>query len=74
MFTLSFVVFLLGGVAVSLWLAQRQIRHVRMHRDRVPERFTERIALSSHQPRHTFKLLHIICYHTGPTRQCMPRN
>jgi len=49
MFTLSFVVFLLGSVVISLWLAQRQIRHVRLHRDRVPELFAERITLSSHQ-------------------------
>jgi len=49
MFTLSFVVFLLGSVVISLWLAQRQIRHVRLHRDRVPELFAERITLASHQ-------------------------
>jgi len=49
MFTLLFVCLLLLGTGVSLWLAQRQIRHVRLHRDRVPDVFVERIALASHQ-------------------------
>jgi len=49
MFTLLFVFFLLLHTGIALWLAQRQIRHVRAHRDRVPDLFAERIALSSHQ-------------------------
>jgi len=49
MFTLLFVCLLLLGTGISLWLAQRQIRHVRLHRDRVPDVFAERIALASHQ-------------------------
>jgi len=49
MFTLAFVIFLLLSTAITLWLAWRQMRHVRMHRDQVPGRFAERIALASHQ-------------------------
>jgi Zn-dependent protease with chaperone function len=49
MFTLLFVAFLLSDVLLRLWLASRQIRHVRMHRDQVPEAFSARIGLRSHQ-------------------------
>lgn len=48
-FTLLFVVVLTIGVAVRLWLASRQIRHVARHRDAVPDVFAERIRLRSHQ-------------------------
>ncbi|MFM1990439.1 MAG: hypothetical protein RJA99_3396 [Pseudomonadota bacterium] len=49
LFSLVFVVALLASVAVRLWLATRQARHVARHRDRVPEQFAERIPLSAHQ-------------------------
>ena len=35
--------------ATRLWLAQRQIRHVRAHRDSVPRTFAEAIPLAAHQ-------------------------
>src|SRR5690554_5918008 len=49
MFTLLFVAFLLTDVLLRLWLASRQIRHVRLHRDQVPEAFASRIGLYSHR-------------------------
>ena len=49
MFTLLFISFLLADVLLRLWLASRQIRHVRRHRDHVPEAFSARIGLYSHQ-------------------------
>ncbi len=40
----------LGAVtATQLWLAKRQIEHVRKHRDAVPEMFAEAVPLLSHQ-------------------------
>jgi STE24 endopeptidase len=47
--TWAFVAALAGATAVRLWLALRQIRHVRAHRDRVPEGFAETIPLAAHQ-------------------------
>lgn len=49
MFTLLFVAFLLTDVLLRLWLASRQIRHVRLHRDEVPKAFAPRIGLYSHR-------------------------
>lgn len=49
MFSLLFVAFLLADVLLRLWLASRQIRHVRLHRDHVPDAFAARIGLRSHQ-------------------------
>src|SRR5690606_40321852 len=49
MFTLLFIAFLLADVLLRFWLASRQIRHVRRHRDQVPEQFSARIGLRSHQ-------------------------
>jgi STE24 endopeptidase len=41
---------MLGAVtATQLWLAKRQIEHVRTHRDAVPEMFAEAVPLPSHQ-------------------------
>nr|HMS80045.1 undecaprenyl-diphosphate phosphatase [Burkholderiaceae bacterium] len=48
-FTLVFVVALLVSVALRLWLATRQARHVAAHRDAVPAQFAERIPLSAHR-------------------------
>jgi len=49
MFTVLFCVFLLADILLRLWLAFRQIRHVRRHRDQVPAEFADRIRLFSHQ-------------------------
>ena len=49
MLTILFVIFLLASVALRLWLASRQIRHVLAHRDQVPGEFASRIGLESHQ-------------------------
>ncbi len=44
-----FAAALIGGTALKLWLAQRQLRHVLAHRDAVPAPFRDRIALPAHQ-------------------------
>lgn len=49
MFTLAFIVFLLSDIAMRLWLASRQVRHVMRHRAAVPAEFADRIGLHSHQ-------------------------
>lgn len=49
MFTLAFIVFLLSDIAMRLWLASRQVRHVQQHRAAVPPEFSDRISLYSHQ-------------------------
>ena len=48
-FTLLFVAALLLSVALRLWLATRQVRHVVRHRDAVPQGFADRIGLAAHQ-------------------------
>jgi len=47
--TWLFLAALLAATATRLWLAQRQIRHVRAHRDAVPPSFAETIPLNAHQ-------------------------
>lgn len=47
--TLVFAALLLAGLALRLWLASRQIRHVARHRAAVPPSFAERIPLAAHQ-------------------------
>ena len=47
--TWLFLAALLAATATRLWLASRQIRHVRAHRDAVPPAFTESIPLAAHQ-------------------------
>ncbi|SDV50904.1 M48 family metallopeptidase [Chitinasiproducens palmae] len=49
MFTFVFALALAAMVVTKLWLAARQIRHVRAHRDSVPSRFATTIPLTSHQ-------------------------
>ncbi|MEO6960064.1 MAG: M48 family metallopeptidase [Burkholderiaceae bacterium] len=49
MFTLFFIAFLLTDILLRLWLATRQIRHVKVNRERIPVEFSERISLRSHQ-------------------------
>jgi STE24 endopeptidase len=48
-FTWLFLVAVAAATATRLWLTQRQIRHVRAHRDAVPGMFAEAIPLASHQ-------------------------
>ena len=48
-FTVLFLVALCLSVAIQLWLAQRQVRHVALHRASVPAHFAGRIALAAHQ-------------------------
>ena len=47
--TLAFSAFLLGGIALRLWLASRQVRHVAAHRDAVPPAFAAQVSLAAHQ-------------------------
>ena len=46
--TLVFVLALAASLAVRLWLARRQIAHVRRHRDQVPAAFAGRLTPSAH--------------------------
>jgi STE24 endopeptidase len=48
-FTWVFLAVLAAATATRLWLAQRQVRHVRAHRNAVPGMFAESIPLASHQ-------------------------
>ncbi|MCO6412502.1 MAG: M48 family metallopeptidase [Thiogranum sp.] len=48
-FSWIFVAALGAYLAMKLWLAQRQIRHVAANRARVPENFADRIALEEHR-------------------------
>lgn len=48
-FTWVFVAALAAALATRLWLARRQIGHVRAHRDVVPESFAGAIPLAAHQ-------------------------
>jgi STE24 endopeptidase len=48
-FTVIFLAAVAAATATRLWLAQRQIRHVRAHRNAVPGLFAESIPLTSHQ-------------------------
>ena len=47
--TWVFLAALAAATVVRLWLARRQIRHVRAHRAEVPQSFAEAIPLSAHQ-------------------------
>src|SRR5690606_22086195 len=47
--TVVFVLFLALSMAVRLWLASRQVRHVARHRDSVPPQFAHRVGLHAHQ-------------------------
>jgi STE24 endopeptidase len=48
-FTAVFLAVLAAATAARLWLSQRQIRHVRAHRNAVPPMFAEAIPLVAHQ-------------------------
>jgi STE24 endopeptidase len=47
--TIVFLAALAAATATRLWLSQRQMRHVRAHRDAVPGTFADAIPLSAHQ-------------------------
>ncbi|MCU0936295.1 MAG: M48 family metallopeptidase [Gammaproteobacteria bacterium] len=47
--TLAFLVALTLGTATHLWLAARQVRHVRAHRDAVPAPFEGSVPLAAHR-------------------------
>jgi STE24 endopeptidase len=49
LFTSIFIVALAFSVAMQLWLAYRQVRHVDSHRGEVPPHFTDRITLAAHR-------------------------
>lgn len=48
-FTAVFLAALGISVAIRIWLASRQIRHVCASRDRVPAEFADRVALEAHR-------------------------
>ncbi len=48
-FTWAFLAALLAATLTRLWLAQRQVVHVRAHRDAVPAEFADAIPLAAHQ-------------------------
>ncbi|MCB1775583.1 MAG: M48 family metallopeptidase [Gammaproteobacteria bacterium] len=47
--TLVFLVALVGGLGLQLWLGMRQSAHIRAHRAAVPDAFADRIPLPDHQ-------------------------
>lgn len=47
--TLAFAAALLLSLAVKLWLATRQMRHVATHRNQVPAPFVKTVSLQAHQ-------------------------
>jgi STE24 endopeptidase len=49
LFTALFVAALVLSLALHLWLARRQVRHVLVHRSAVPPHFAGRVTLSAHQ-------------------------
>jgi STE24 endopeptidase len=48
-FTLAFLLALAAATLFRLWLNARQIRHVRAHRDRLPEAFADSVSLAEHR-------------------------
>jgi len=48
-FSALFLLMLAATLATRWWLAQRQVRSVRAHRDRVPSAFRGRVSLNDHQ-------------------------
>jgi STE24 endopeptidase len=47
-FTLAFVVAFLAHLAVQVWLARRQITHVKSHRDTIPPGFETAVSAAEH--------------------------
>ena len=48
-FTIFFLIAFLSSFGIRHWLAQRQIRHIAIHRHQVPLEFAEKITLAEHQ-------------------------
>ncbi|MDX1453914.1 MAG: M48 family metallopeptidase [Gammaproteobacteria bacterium] len=48
-FTVLFLIFLLAGLLIRLWLSARQVAHVKAHRNAVPAAFADSINLEQHQ-------------------------
>ena len=48
-FSLVFTLALGLMIALRVWLALRQIRHVQAHRNTVPQQFADRVELAAHQ-------------------------
>jgi len=48
-FTWVFLAVLAASIVTRLWLSQRQVAHVRAHRDTVPSTFADSIPLDAHQ-------------------------
>ena len=48
-FTFLFLFFLSASVVVRLWLSQRQMNHIRAHKNQVPDEFADKIKLEDHQ-------------------------
>ncbi len=48
-FTVIFLAALAISTAIQLWLVTRQLKHVRNHRDHVPDAFSDKIDLAAHQ-------------------------
>ena len=65
--TTVFVVALSAALAVRAWLAWRQLHHVRMHRESVPEPFTADIPLPAHRKaaNYTTAKVRLSLYHMG---------
>jgi STE24 endopeptidase len=49
LFTSLFAIALVASLLTKFWLASRQVRHVALHRNKVPEAFSKAIALEAHQ-------------------------
>ncbi len=49
LFTTLFLGALILGTLTKLWLARRQLQHIRAHRDVVPAAFSAKVDLASHQ-------------------------
>lgn len=48
-FTILFLLFLVAGLCLRTWLNFRQVRHVRAHRDTVPEAFAAAVTSEEHR-------------------------
>ncbi|MGH8601553.1 MAG: M48 family metallopeptidase [Gammaproteobacteria bacterium] len=57
-FSLAFCLAVIAQTAMHLWLDRRQIRHVRHHRQRVPQAFADQIPLADHQKAADYAVTH----------------
>lgn len=49
LFSTLFIIMVLLSASTHFWLALRQIKHVKQHREQTPEAFAEKISLQEHQ-------------------------